>query len=324
MASAPPLGQFSTTPIFNTKAVARETDVPADTFRAWERRYGIPRPQRTAGGHRLYSEHDIAIIRWLRDRTAEGMNISQAVMLLNSSLTAIPKQAPPPVTVSNEPRAMGFLIEELVTSLIAFDAAQAERLIGEAFTMFPFEDVLLMLVQPTMVEIGERWHHGEINIAVEHFATQFMRRKLSSMLNMFEGDPQRGKIIIACAPDELHDLGALFVALFLMRRGWHVIYLGPQVPILDLQEAVQSLRPDLVCISASMPETARQVADVARALQRTTPNVPIGYGGRVFNNDPALRDAIPGIYLGQDGRELVEAVAALLGRGSASTIEHSS
>src|SRR6476661_3974138 len=76
--------RLSAEPIYNTRAVVRRTGVPADTFRAWERRYGVPSPQRTAGGHRLYSDRDIAIIRWLRDRTAEGINISHAVQLLQN------------------------------------------------------------------------------------------------------------------------------------------------------------------------------------------------------------------------------------------------
>lgn len=320
LAGAPPLGQYSTTPIFNTKAVARDTDVPADTFRAWERRYGIPRPQRTPGGHRLYSERDIAVIRWLRDRTAEGMNISQAVMLLNSSLANLPDELPEPAP-TYEPRALERLNDDLLNALTSFDATHAERLIGEAFAMYPFEDVLLLLILPSMIEIGERWHHGEINVAVEHFATQFVRRKLSSMLNTFERDPGRGNIIIACAPDELHDLGAMFAALFLVRRGWHVIYLGPQVPLFDLQEAVRTLKPDLVCLSASMPETALQVAEVAIALQHSAPNVLIGYGGRVFNQDDSLRASIPGVFLGKDARELTDAVANLLSRNSTSTVD---
>ena len=94
MAQPPPLAQLSTAPVFNTKAVALETGVPADTFRAWERRYGMPRPQRTAGGHRLYSERDIAIIRWLRDRTNEGVNISHAVLLLANTLDASAADTP--------------------------------------------------------------------------------------------------------------------------------------------------------------------------------------------------------------------------------------
>src|SRR5512134_2711280 len=127
MAQPPPLAQLSRSPVFNTKAVARETGVPADTFRAWERRYGVPRPQRTAGGHRLYSECDIAIIRWLRDRTDEGVNISHAVMLLTNTLDA---QAVTPAGY-HEARALGQLIDEILQALTNFDTAQADQILGE-------------------------------------------------------------------------------------------------------------------------------------------------------------------------------------------------
>src|SRR3954471_24902424 len=117
MAQPPPLGQLSTAPVFNTKAVAYETGVPADTFRAWERRYGMPRPQRTAGGHRLYSERDIAIIRWLRDRTDAGVNISYAVLLLTNTLDASVVTTP---VGNDDARALRQLIEEIVQSLTSF------------------------------------------------------------------------------------------------------------------------------------------------------------------------------------------------------------
>ena len=68
-------------PTFNLKAVLQETGLKADTLRAWERRYGLPRPERTAGGHRLYSQRDIDTIKWLAARQGEGMRISQAVDL---------------------------------------------------------------------------------------------------------------------------------------------------------------------------------------------------------------------------------------------------
>src|SRR5689334_22400933 len=144
MAHPPALAQLSTAPVFNTKAVARETGVPADTFRAWERRYGVPRPQRTEGGHRLYSDWDVAIIRWLRDRTAEGMNISQAVQLLKSAIEAGGEAA------DTEARAIERLCEELVVALTNFDASLAERLVGEAFALYPFETVLIEMIQPAM------------------------------------------------------------------------------------------------------------------------------------------------------------------------------
>ena len=312
MSQPPPLAQLSTAPIFNTKAVARETGVPADTFRAWERRYGMPRPQRTPGGHRLYSERDVAIIRWLRDRTDEGVNISHAVLLLTNTLDV------PAITMpagNDAARALGQLIDEIVQALTNFDSMRADQILSEAFSIYPFEQVLLELVQPAMVDIGERWHRGEINVVVEHFATQFVRRKLAGLLSIFEGGAHRATVVVGCAPGELHDLGALLSALFLVRRGWHVIYLGPQVPLFDLLETVRSLKPNMVCLSASTMETALELIPVACGLTEAYPQVHFGYGGRVFNINPELRHSMPGVFLGQDARELGDTAGQLLSSG---------
>src|SRR5215208_3227388 len=78
----------STTPAFNLKVVLKETGLAADTLRAWERRYGLPIPQRSAGGHRLYSQRDIETIKWLMKRQAEGLSISRAVDLWNEQLAS--------------------------------------------------------------------------------------------------------------------------------------------------------------------------------------------------------------------------------------------
>src|SRR5512145_985196 len=78
----------STTPAFNLKVVLKETGIAADTLRAWERRYGLPMPQRSAGGHRLYSQRDIETIKWLMKRQAEGLSISRAVDLWNEQLAS--------------------------------------------------------------------------------------------------------------------------------------------------------------------------------------------------------------------------------------------
>lgn len=317
MAQPPALAHLSNAPVFNTKAVARETGVPADTFRAWERRYGVPRPQRTGGGHRLYSERDIALIRWLRDRTDEGVNISHAVILLTNTLEATPFE---PIGLE-ESRTIGRMVEELVQVLTEFDAQRAERLLSEAFSLYPFEQVLIEIVQPVLVEVGERWQRGEINVGVEHFATQLFRRKLAGLLNLFEGGGQRATIIAGCAPGELHDIGVLLSSLFLVRRGWRVIYLGPQVPLADLLETVRSVRPALVCLSASTTATALELADVARALAEAFPQVHFGYGGRAFNLNPELRRSVSGVFLGHDARELAEIVNVLLLHGPGSSTE---
>jgi methanogenic corrinoid protein MtbC1 len=313
MTQSPPFAQLSAVPVFNTKAVVRDTGVPADTFRAWERRYGIPRPQRTAGGHRLYSERDIALIRWLHDRTNEGINISHAVMLLATMLGAAEVDSP-----DTEARTLEALTEQIVAALTGFDAQTAERVLGEAFALYPFEDVLLGLIQPGLIEVGERWHRGEITVASEHFATEFVRRKMSGLFNVFEIYAQRETIVVGCAPHELHDLGILLASLFLVRRGWHVVYLGAQVPLPALLETVRTVAPALVCLSATTAESVPGLIECAMAVRRHFPQVHFGYGGRVFNQMPELHISIAGTFLGPDAHALVDTVAALLGPSSTS------
>src|SRR5215208_2834102 len=82
------ISMYSTTPSFNLKVVLKETGLAADTLRAWERRYGLPIPQRSAGGHRLYSQRDIETIKWLMKRQAEGLSISRAVDMWNEQLAS--------------------------------------------------------------------------------------------------------------------------------------------------------------------------------------------------------------------------------------------
>lgn len=75
----PRLEQFSDQPTFNTKAVVQQTGVPAPTLRAWERRYTLLMPERAKNAYRLYSDRDVALIRWLKERVDSGLSISHAV-----------------------------------------------------------------------------------------------------------------------------------------------------------------------------------------------------------------------------------------------------
>ncbi len=308
------LTQFSDIPIYNTKAVAQETGVPADTFRAWERRYGVPRPHRTEGGHRLYSERDIAVIRWLRDRTAEGMTISQAVALMISGSDS--NLAWLDTAIDTEPHSWERLNSQLLAALLDYDERRAERIMGEAFALYPLDDVFSKLIQPTMVEIGEQWHQGKITVTVEHFATQFVRRKLSSILNTYSISEGRGLLVVGCAPSEQHDLGALLLAVSLVRHGWQVLYLGPQVPLKDLLDTIQRIQPDMVCLSASTVETALELVEIGRVITRLTPPAPyFGFGGRAFTVNGMLKHKVPGLYLGDTAQEGLDVIADTLNNG---------
>lgn len=306
------LSQFAATPLYNTKAVAQETGVPADTFRAWERRYGVPHPHRTEGGHRLYSERDIAIIRWLRDRTEEGLTISQAIALMSNGSDANLSWLD--AAVDTEPHSWSRLKTQLIAAFGDFDDKRAEKIIGEAFALYPLDDVFFRLVQPVMDQVGEQLQNGKISTIVEHFASQFIRRKLASILNTYSITDGRGLIIIGCAPSEQYDLGMLLLSVLLVRHGWHVIYLGPQVPLGDLVDTIQYIQPDMICLDASSHQSALELVEAGRIFSTLAPPSPyFAYSGRAFTQNPLLVQKVSGIFLGQDAQVAIDKINAVLG-----------
>ena len=295
------------TPIYNTAAVARRSGVPPATFRAWERRYGFPSPGRNARNRRGYSEQDVLALHWLRDRLAEGLTISAAVTLLREHLA---RPAPPPMPTARPPSGLAANLEQ---ALLAFDVSLAERLLSEAFALYPLERVCLEVVQPVLVGIGEGWHAGRIDVGQEHFASALIRQQLAALFRLADSPRASRLAVAAAAPGEWHELGLLMVALFLARRGWHVVYLGPSLPSDDLLSSLAHLRPDAVVLSAAMAETAAALAELARRLAERPASAPlVAFGGRAFEADPGLRNVIPALYLGPSAATAAERLDQVL------------
>ena len=72
------IGELPDAPKYNIKAVCSETGIRPVTLRAWERRYKLLEPHRTRSNYRLYSERDVAVLRWLKSRVDSGLPISTA------------------------------------------------------------------------------------------------------------------------------------------------------------------------------------------------------------------------------------------------------
>jgi methanogenic corrinoid protein MtbC1 len=290
-----------TAPIYNIAAVSRLSGVPAATLRAWERRYGYPDPRRTMTNRRGYSDQDLLALRWLRERLDEGLTISAAVALLSEQL-AMP--SPPTPTNGHPPAAVA---GQLADALLGFDEARADRVLGEAFALHAVESVCLDVLQPVMSGIGDGWQAGEIDVSQEHFASTYVRQRLASLLHLSSASRPGRLVVTAAAPDDWHELGILTVALFLARHGWRVIHLGSSLPVDDLLLCVERLRPTAVVISASTPATAATLSVLAaRLAAQHRPEALLGFGGQIFEADPALRDLVPALYLGPSAATAVE------------------
>jgi DNA-binding transcriptional MerR regulator len=304
------IARASDRPTYNTAAVEQRTGLRPATFRAWERRYGFPKPRRLPGNQRLYSDQDIVAIRWLQRRTDEGLSISHAIRLLQARLhEGLTAQRPDGGPTG---RPTSDLAADLIRSLIAFDSATADLVLSEAFAMYPVEEVCLGVIAPTLEEIGERWHRAEISVATEHYATSFVRRKLFALFNVYESGRGRGLVFAGCAPDEWHEVGLLMLSVFLVRHGYRLSYLGPNLAADGLDETLRHHQPDLLIVSATSVATADRIIELADVLDGLPePRPSLAFGGHGFD-DESRRQTTPGTYLGPDAGTAVQIVQQIL------------
>lgn len=305
-------------PIFNLKAVVEATGVTDDALRAWERRYGLPEPERTEAGHRIYSQRDIDVVRWLVARQEEGLRIGRAVELFRSleETGQDPLRAmPSPADAIRLPTGgqLSDLREEWLRACLVFDEKRAEAALTQAFALYPPEVVCLEIIREAIAEIGRRWYRGEATVHQEHFASQLAMRRIRTLMGSTPPPSRRARIMVACPPNEQHAIGPFILALLLRRAGWDVIYLGPNVPVRHMEQTVDEARPDLVILGAQQLTTAASLHQVAQKLDQR--DVPVAFGGGIFNRLPRLRERVTGQFIGATIEEAVEAVGPMLVAG---------
>ena len=297
---------LSKKPLFNLSKVLQETGIKADTLRAWERRYQLPTPSRSEGGHRLFSAYDIETIKWLQARQQEGMRISQAVdywqELISAGLDPLEEQ-PLESQVSRETPFLDNMLQPLdslrsqwIESAINFDQDQALNLLDGAFAQFPWEMVGEDLIFIGLSEIGKRWYQGEITVQQEHFASELVLRKLAFLINEAPSPYHPQQVVMGTPPGEYHTIALSMINLLLRYRGWDVTYLGANVPVARLEESLQTIDSDLVIMTAARLKTAAALLEAGKFL--SAQQVPLAFSGNVFTQSPALADRIPGLYLG--------------------------
>ena len=285
----------SDVPLYNIQAVAAATGVPSITLRSWERRYGVPEPKRDPKGYRLYSDRDIAVTRWLRQRVQEGVGISRAVNLLHVLEHG-------ELEVQDD-STMDFvsLQTKLLNAVEHLDEVAIGRVIAEGLTVATVEEVALRLLQPALYEMGERWAAGRLSVTTEHVGSNLIRSHISQLWRITPSPLRDERVMVACAPGEFHDIGAFLLALFLRRRGFDVIYGGANVEADSFIADLLRVNPQAVCLSAATLQTAKTLRDLFVEIDGDYAGV-LGFGGRAFNEHENLTDAVPGVHLGADAQ----------------------
>jgi MerR family transcriptional regulator, light-induced transcriptional regulator len=263
---------------YNIKAVSKLLGIQPGTLRAWERRYQMIAPERNEAGHRLYTDRHLRVLRWLLNKVNQGFTISQAVSLLENNETE--------VSIENRVEQIKDychqLANDLLQALLSFNERNANELLNQAFSLYTLDKVIDDVLTPSLVRIGELWGRGETTTAHEHFATSFLRARISMILHNLPVYSYQPKVVCVCGPGETHEIGLLLFTLYLRIKGFEVIYLGTTIDDGDIDVVLKEVKPSFLFMSCTLKITVNETVKLCEELSNRFDGLNIGIGGQAF------------------------------------------
>jgi methanogenic corrinoid protein MtbC1 len=187
-------------------------------------------------------------------------------------------------------------LEEYTQHLIAGedDLCLAEAR-AQAKDLHGLHSLYVEVIAPSQYRVGELWESGAISVATEHLATATNSYVASDcyapLARATTGGP---RALIACSPEEMHELGPRMLADLLECDGWDVDFYGTSMPVRDLIGAIRERKPRFVGLSAALVmhlgSVKRTIAAIREALGVEAP--PIVVGGNAFRGDGDLWKAV--------------------------------
>lgn len=258
--------------MYTIKQASLRSGVPVPLLRAWERRYGVVEPDRSAGGYRLYDDDAIARLRAMRGLIEEGWSAAQAAR----AVIAAPPSTP---AAGDDPAPSPAISGDLVEAATRYDLAGVERGLDEMFGRGSFEAVIDDLVLPAAAQLGEAWAAGRLDVAGEHMVSGAVSRRLCALLDV-GGLPGVGpRVLVGLPAESRHELGALAFAVALRRLGVDVLFLGSDVPIASWVDAADESGARAAVIGVVTDRDVRPATEVATALREARPKMTVAVGG---------------------------------------------
>lgn len=279
---------------YRIRTVSQLCGVSTATLRAWERRYGVPSPARTASAYRLYSDADVALIKTMRDFVNDGLAAAEAARKVLATTAGISPASPDEI----DPYAAA--AERIVDATVRFDPDGLELEVNRSLSLGPAVTIFDRTLGPALRRIGELWHHGTVTVAQEHLASQIMMGTLIDLLRLTQPADSSRRVALACFADEDHTLGLYGVALRFASWGFRTMLIGARTPPPAVARVVETLSPDVVALSVTIspaPPRARELVDAYADACRSTPWV---VGGEAAEGMRGWVEARGGLVVGRD------------------------
>ena len=265
---------------FSIGVLAQLTGLSPATIRAWERRYGLLTPERSEGGHRLYTAMDVATLNQLGALRREGYPLREAIHTLRKG----DRPAAAELSILGEASRLGDgdlwagYRKYALDAVRRFSFEDLDACYTTVLALHPTGEVADGLLMPVLRALGTKWDTHPGGVAEEHFFAAYVRNRLGGRFLQERRRAAGPLLVLACLPGELHELGVLHFAIAVTARGMRPLYLGPHLPLAEALPIVANTAAAGIVLSGTVVPFDTGLAEGLGALTAAC-EVPVFAGG---------------------------------------------
>ncbi|NJN78687.1 MAG: MerR family transcriptional regulator [Saprospiraceae bacterium] len=261
--------------IYSIKDLEKLSGIKAHTIRIWEQRYDVIQPKRTRTNIRYYNEEDLRNLLNIAMLNKNGFKISKIAKMSKLKIAEEVAQ------ISEVHFDHATQLDVLTLSMIEMDEYKFDKIISTNIDQLGFEKTMIDIINPFLDKLSVLWLTSSINPAQEHFISCLIRQKLIVAVDKlpFPNGENIPKYLVYLPEGEIHELSILFVNYLLRKQGNYVIYLGQNIPFIDLEAVFKIHHPEYIFTMFSGTFLKEPVQDYLKKLTVSFPNTQVLVSG---------------------------------------------
>jgi len=261
--------------LYSISDLEKLSGIKAHTIRVWEQRYAILHPQRTKTNIRFYEDKDLKVLLNVVFLKKNGYKISKIAKMSDADLAQALSE------VSDIDIAESVQLDALTLSMMEMDEHKFSNIIDTNIEQLGFERTMLEVIHPFLEKLSMLWLTGSVAHVQETFISNLIRQKLLSAINKEEvvNTPDAKKFVLYLPEGENQELSLQLMHFLLKARKFRVAYLGSDITLSDVSDAVSLFQPDYIFTMITETYVGDPVSSYLSQMQTQFPDAHLLLSG---------------------------------------------
>ena len=261
--------------LYSISDLEKLSGIKAHTIRIWEQRYNVLKPQRTETNIRYYEDKDLKVLLNIAFLKKNGYKISKIAQMSDEDLAQALSE------VSNFEIAENVQLDALTLSMMEMDEFKFNKVVDTNIDQLGFEKTMLEVIHPFLEKLSMLWLTGSVAHVQETFISNLIRQKLIAAINREEviNTSATKKFMLYLPEGENQELSLQLMHYLLKTRKFRVAYLGSDITLSDVSDAVGIFKPDYIFTMITETYVGDSVSSYLAQLQSQFPDAHLLLSG---------------------------------------------